>query len=96
MLQDWGVLALTLPQGESLRPTKKLGGHALMREQHLVNQALHYRQRRIEPVNRRVPRCRIAKARIRWWKEGVRDLLRALCGALHNLRVRLTPWQPMV
>ena len=29
-------------------------------------------------------------------KDGVRDLVMALCCALPNFRVRLTPWQPMV
>jgi hypothetical protein len=29
-------------------------------------------------------------------KAGVRDLVMEVCGALHNFRVRLTPWQPMV
>ncbi len=33
---------------------------------------------------------------IRLWKEGVRDLVMEICCALHNFRVRLTPWQPMV
>ena len=36
------------------------------------------------------------KDRIRLWKEGVRDVVMELCYALHNFRVRLTPWQPMV
>jgi hypothetical protein len=36
------------------------------------------------------------KDRIRLWKDGVRDLVMELCCALHNFRVRLTPWQPMV
>jgi hypothetical protein len=36
------------------------------------------------------------KSRIRLWKTGVRDLVMELCCALHNFRVRLTPWQPMV
>ena len=43
-----------------------------------------------------VKRCRIVKDRIRLWKEGVRDLVMELCCALHNFRVRLNPWQPMV
>jgi hypothetical protein len=43
-----------------------------------------------------VKRCRIVKDRIRLWKEGIRDLVMELCCALHNFRVRLTPWQPMV
>ena len=36
------------------------------------------------------------KDRTRLWKAGVRDLVMELCCALHNFRVRLTPWQPMV
>jgi len=43
-----------------------------------------------------VKRCRIVKDRIRLWKEGIRDLVMELCCALHNFRVRLSPWQPMV
>jgi hypothetical protein len=39
---------------------------------------------------------RVVKDRIRLWKDGVRDLVRELCCALHTFRVRLTPWQPMV
>jgi hypothetical protein len=50
----------------------------------------------IEHVNSSVKRCRIVKDRIRLWKAGVRDLVMELCCALHNFRVRLTPWQPMV
>ena len=29
-------------------------------------------------------------------KEGVRDLVMELCCALHNFRVRLNPWLPMI
>jgi hypothetical protein len=43
-----------------------------------------------------VKRCRIVKDRIRLWKAGIRDLVMERCGALHNFRVRLTPWQPMI
>ena len=38
----------------------------------------------------------VVKDRIRLWQEGVRDLVMEICCALHNFRVRLTPWQPMV
>src|SRR5215813_6804698 len=41
-------------------------------------------------------RCRIVKDRIRLWKAGIRDLVMELCCALHNFRVRLHPWQPIV
>jgi hypothetical protein len=96
LLQDLGFLAFTLPQVEILMPTKTPRGQELTRKQQLANQALHYRRLRIEHVNSSVKRCRIVKDRIRLWKAGVRDLVMELCCALHNFRVRLTPWQPMV
>ena len=96
LLQDLGFLAFTLPDVEMLMPTKQPRGEELTREQHRANQALHQRRLRIEHVNRSVKRCRMVKDRIRLWKEGVRDLVIALCCTLHNVRVRLTPWQPMI
>jgi hypothetical protein len=96
LLQDLGFLAFTLPQVELLMPTKRPRGQELTREQHRANQVLHHRRLRIEHVNSSVKRCRIVKDRIRLWKQGVRDLVMELCCALHNFRVRLTPWQPMI
>jgi hypothetical protein len=96
LLQDLGFLAFTLPQVEILMPTKHPRGQELTLAQQLANQALHARRLRIEHVNRSVKRCRIVKDRIRLWKEGVRDLVMDICCALHNFRVRLVPWQPMV
>ena len=86
----------TLPEVAILLPTKKPRGEELTWEQQMANQALNQRRLRIEPVNSRVKRCRIVKDRIRLWKEGVRDLVMELCCALHNFRVRLNSWQPMV
>ena len=96
MLQDLGFLAFTLPEVAILMPTKKPRGQELTREQPWANQGLNQRRLRIEHVNSSVKRCRIVKDRIRLWKQGVRDLVMELCCALHNFRVRLTPWQPMV
>jgi DDE superfamily endonuclease len=96
LLQDLGFLAFTLPQVDILMPTKKPRGQEPTQEQELANQALHSRRLRIEHVNSSVKRCRIVKDRLRLWKAGVRDLIMELCCALHNFRVRLTPWQPMV
>ena len=96
LLQDLGFLAFTLPGVVILMPTKKPRGQELTREQQRANQALHQRRLRIEHVNSSVKRCRIVKDRIRLWKEGVRDLVMELCCALHNFRVRLTPWRSMV
>jgi hypothetical protein len=96
LLQDLGFLAFTLPQVDILMPTKKPRGQAFTCEQHVANQALHHRRRRIEHVNSSVKRCRIVKDRLRLWKQGVRDLMMELCCALHNFRVRLSPWLPMI
>ncbi len=96
LLQDLGFLAFTLPQVDILMPTKKPRGQELTLEQQLTNQALDQRRLRIEHVNSRVKRCRISKDRLRLWKKGIRDLVMELCCALHNFRVRLTPWQPMI
>ena len=78
----------------SCRPRTR--GQELTQEQEWANQALNQRRLRIEHVNSSVKRCRIVKDRIRLWKQGIRDLVMELCCALHNFRVRLTPWQPMV
>jgi hypothetical protein len=96
LLQDLGFLAFTLPAVAILMPTKKSRGQELTREQQGANQVLNQRRLRIEHVNSSVKRCRIVKDRSRLWKQGVRDLVMELCCALHNFRVRLTPWQPMV
>ena len=96
LLQDLGFLAFTLLEVEILMPAKKPRGQELTVEQHRANQALHHRRRRIEHVNSSLKRCRIVKDRLRLWKQGIRDLVMELCCALHNFRVRLTPWQPMV
>ena len=96
LLQDLGFLAFTLPEVEILMPTRKPRGQDLSVEEQLSNQALHQRRLRIEHVNSSVKRCRIVKDRLRLWKKGVRDQVMEICCALHNLRVRLSPWQPMI
>ena len=96
LLQDLGFLAFTLPQVEILMPTKKPRGQDLTPEHKAANQALARRRVRIEHVNSSVKRCRIVKDTLRLLKEGVRDLVMDICCALHNFRVRLSPWQPMI
>jgi hypothetical protein len=96
LLQDLGFLAFTLPQVEIGMPTKKPRGQELTLEQRVANRALYHRRLRIEHVNSSVKRCRIVKDRLRLWRQGVRDLVMELCCALHNFRVRLSPWLPMI
>jgi len=96
LLQDLGFLAFTLPQIEMIIPTQKPRGRALTRAQTAANRRIARRRVRIEHVNSRVKRCRIVHDTCRLRKAGVRDRLMDVCCALHNFRVRLIPWQPMV
>jgi hypothetical protein len=75
--------------------TKPIVPELIHNPQHLPA-LLNQRRLRIEHVNSSVKRCRIVKNRIRLWKAGIRDLVMELCCALHNFRVHLTPWQPMI
>jgi DDE superfamily endonuclease len=96
LLQDLGFLAFTLDQVELIMPTKKPRGRALTRAQKAANRRIARRRVRIEHVNSSVKRCRIVYDTCRLRKAGVRDLIMDVCCALHNFRVRLFPWQPMV
>jgi hypothetical protein len=96
LLQDLGFLAFTLDHVEIIMPTKKPRGRALTRTRKAANRRIARRRVRIEHVNRRVKRCRIVHDTNRLRKTGIRDLVMEVCWALHNVRGRLTPWQPMV
>jgi hypothetical protein len=96
LLQDLGFLAFTLDQVEIIMPTKKPRGRTLTRAKKAANRRIARRRVRIEHVNSRVKRCRMVHDTCRLRKAGVRDLIMEVCCALHNFRVRLTPWQPMV
>ena len=96
LLQDLGVLAFTLDQVESIMPTKKPRGRALTRAQKGATRRIARRRVRVEHVNSSVKRCRIVHDTSRLRKAGVHDLVMEICCALHNFRVRLIPWQPMV
>jgi hypothetical protein len=96
LLQDLGFVAFTLPDVEILMPMKKPRGQVLTPDQQRVNRSLNERRLRIEHVNSSIKRCRIVKDRLRLWKQGIRDRVMEICCALHNFRVRLTPWQQMI
>jgi hypothetical protein len=96
LLQDLGFLAFALPHVEVIMPTKKPRGRQLTRTQKTANRRIARRRVRIEHVNSSVKRCRIVHDTNRLRKAGVRDLVMEICCALHNFRVRLTPWQSMV
>ena len=94
--QDLGCLACTLDHVESIMPTQQPRGRALTRAQKAANRRIACRRVRIAYGNSRIKHCRIVRATNRLRKVGVRDLVMEICGALHNFRVRLMPWQPMI
>jgi DDE superfamily endonuclease len=96
LLKDLGFRASTLDQVEIIMPTRKPRGRALPRAQKAANRRIARRCVRIEHVNSSVKRCRIVHDTSRLRKTGVRDRVMEVCCALHNFRMRLTPWQPMV
>ena len=95
LLQGLGLLVFTLDHVEIIMPTRKPRGRNLTREQKTANRGIARRRVRIEHVSS-VKRYRIVHDTSRLRKVGVRDLVMEVCGALHNFRLRLTPWQPMV
>jgi DDE superfamily endonuclease len=96
LLQDLGFLAFTLDHVEIIMPTKKPRGRALTRAQKAANRRIARRRVRIEHVNSSVKRCRIVHDTCRLRKAGVRDQGMEVCCGLHNFRIHLTPWQPMI
>ena len=80
----------------TLTPHKKPRGGSLTDEQKTENRQNSSRRVRIEHVNSSVKRCRIVKDTIRLFKEEVRDRVVEVCCALHNFRIRITPWKNMV
>jgi hypothetical protein len=77
-------------------PTRKPRGRKLTGSQKAANRRIARRRVRIEHVNSSVKRCLIVHDTSRLGKVGVRDRVMEVCCALHNFRVRLIPWQPMV
>ena len=96
MLQDLGFVGFRLPDVEILMPMKKPRGRLLTPDQQRANRSMNECRLRIEHVNSSIKRCRIVKDRLRLWKQGIRDQVMEICCALHNFRVRLTPWQSMI
>jgi len=96
LLQELGVPALTLPHVAGSMPTKKPRGRQRTRAQNTVKQRMARRRVRLEHVNSRVKRCRLIHDTNRLRRAGVRDLIMEVYCGLHHVRVRLTPWQPMV
>jgi len=96
LLQDLGFQGFSLEGVQIIMPAKKPRGGQLTLEQKESNREISRRRVSIEHVNSSVKRCRVIKDTLRLLKEGVRDFIIEVCCALHNFRIDLVPWQPMV
>jgi len=88
LVDDLGFVGYILAGGIHTRPFKKPNGGELTADQKAINQAISKRRILVEHVISGIKRCRIVKDTIRIWKDGVRDLVMAICCGLHNLRTR--------
>ena len=95
VLQDLGFMGLSLPGVELLQPYKKKRGSKLTLFECLSNRILSSSRVYIEHVFASVKRFRSVREIVRMRIEGIEDDLMQICCGLHNLIVRLTPWNPM-
>jgi len=95
LVQDLGFLGFSLDGVTMTIPHKKPKGGQLTSEQKAENRQIARRRVRIEHIISSVKRCSIVTRRIRLRADDIRDVVMEICCALHNLRVRLSPWQPL-
>lgn len=96
LLQDLGFLAFTLDGVECLTPFKKPRSGQLTQAQKAFNQQLAALRIRIEHVNSSVKRCRMVKDICRLRLVGAQDAVMEIACSLHNFRIALFPWQPLL
>jgi DDE superfamily endonuclease len=96
LLQDLGFLAFALDGVECLTPFKKNKGGELTPAQKAFNHLLSTVRIRIEHVNSSVKRCRIVKDICRLRVVGVQDAVMEIACSLHNFRISLYPWPPLI
>ena len=92
LYQDRGFQGFTVARVRIEQPSKKPRGGTLTDEQKAENHRIASEKIRIEHRMDSVKRCRIVKDTLRYWQDTVRDLVIAIAGGLHNLRLRHRPW----
>lgn len=96
LLQDLGFFAFAPDGVDTLTPIKRPKGGQLTPEQKAYNRQLAALRIRIEHVNSSVKRCRIVKEICRLRIVGVTDALMEIACSLHNFRITLFPWTPLL
>ena len=92
LYQDMGYQGFAVAGVTIQQPTKNPRDGDLTSEQKDDNRRIASEKMRIEHTMCSVKRCRIVKDKIRYWKDGVRDMVMQIACGLHNLRMRHRPW----
>jgi hypothetical protein len=95
LVQDLGFLGFSLDGVSITMPHKRPKGGELTPDQKAENRQIACRRVRIEHIISSIKRCAIVTRPIRLRADDIRDVVMEICCALHNLRVRLSPWQPL-
>lgn len=96
LLQGLGFLAFSLEDVETLTLFKKPRGCTLTAAQKAFNQQLATLRVHIGHVISSVKRCRIVKYICRLHLPGTKDAVMEITCSLHNFRLILFPWQPLL
>ncbi len=89
---DMGFQGFSVAGVQVEQPTKRPRGGELTDAQQTENQRIASEKIRIEHTIASVKRCRSVKEKMRYWHDGIRDLVMAIACGLHNLRLRYRPW----
>lgn len=95
LFQDLGFVGFSLEGVTVIMPYKKPRGGELSLAQKAENSVISSYRVRVEHVISSVKRCRIVKETCRIASKIIRDQIMEIACALHNFRIRLSPWQPV-
>ena len=94
--QDLGFLVYELDGVTMHIPTKKPKGGTLTALQRAANRLISQVRVRIEHVNSSVKRVRSLRDILRFHSSSLHDLVMEIGCGLHNFRLRLSPWIPLI
>ena len=86
--QGFASIGVTIKQ-----PKKKPRNGELTHEEKEQNRAISRLRVRIEHVISSIKRYRIAKDKLRLWREYIHDMVMETCCGLHNFRLKYRPWK---
>ena len=93
LLQDLGFQGFEVADVETLMPHKKPRGRELTPFEKAVNRIISRSRVYVEHAISGVKRCRAVRDSLRLLRAEMSDMVMEIACGLHNLRLRLYPWQ---